>query len=90
MARVRDIRHLMALGFTSDNIQLFLPCLDSEDFPERRCEASVQAVARKLAALDGRIAELTAIRGQLQGFLDSAGTPAEEPVQDGPGARDLH
>ncbi|MBT2213313.1 MerR family transcriptional regulator [Actinomadura sp. NEAU-AAG7] len=80
LTRVRNIRRLLALGFTSDDVRRFLPCLDDHDLTEQRCAASVEFVTLKLAALDERIAELNAIRGQLQGFLDSAG---ENPAMTG-------
>jgi MerR family transcriptional regulator, copper efflux regulator len=70
VTRVRNIRRLLALGFTSDDVRRFLPCLDLGDLGDRQCAESARFVSRKLAALDERIAALNAVRGELQGFLD--------------------
>ncbi|WP_067469102.1 MerR family transcriptional regulator [Actinomadura macra] len=70
VTRVRNIRRLLALGFTSDDVRRFVPCLDRADLEERQCDESARFVEGKLAALDERIAELNAVRGRLQGFLN--------------------
>jgi DNA-binding transcriptional MerR regulator len=67
--RVRNIRHLLSLGFTAEDIHAFLPCLD-HDIADRECPASAPFIAGKLATLDEKIAALTGIRDRLAGFLD--------------------
>lgn len=65
---VRNIRQLLSLGFTAEDIHVFLPCLDLE-LEGRDCPASAPFVARKLAALEEQIAALTDVRDRLDLFL---------------------
>jgi MerR family transcriptional regulator, copper efflux regulator len=69
VVRVRNIRLLLSLGFTADDIRAFLPCLDLDIGDGRACPASAPVVAEKLATLEERIAALGQLRDRLEAFL---------------------
>jgi MerR family transcriptional regulator, copper efflux regulator len=67
--RVRNIRDLLASGFTVDDVRTFLPYLDGE-IPQvlgyhRSCDADYEVGARRIASLNDRITTLTRLRDQL-------------------------
>ena len=67
--RVRNIRALLAAGLTLEDVQVFLPCLDG-DLTSGPPSGRALAVARdRLAVLDRRIAEQTALRDRLAAAL---------------------
>lgn len=72
VTRVRNIQRLLSLGFTADDIKTFLPCLDGDMADGPACPPNVPAITRKLAELDGKIADLNAIRAQLADTLTRA------------------
>ncbi|MEU4344564.1 MerR family transcriptional regulator [Nocardia sp. NPDC023852] len=68
--RVRNIRELLEIGFTIDDVRSFLPYLDREIpgvFPfEPRCTNGYAAVGPpRVADLNNRIARLTELRDRL-------------------------
>lgn len=69
VVRVRNIRLLLSLGFTADDVRAFLPCLDQEIGAGRPCPASAPLIAAKLATLEERIAALAELRDRLETFL---------------------
>ncbi len=70
VARVRNIRELLEIGFTVEDVRAFQPYLDRElpeQFPfEPRCVNGYAAVGRpRVAELNRRIARLTELRDRL-------------------------
>jgi MerR family copper efflux transcriptional regulator len=75
LTRLRNIRALLDLGFTIDDIVTFGPFLD-RDLPERfaadpggPCEVALTRTRDRLATLDRRIAGLTEVRDRLAASL---------------------
>ncbi|QIS20576.1 MerR family transcriptional regulator [Nocardia terpenica] len=70
--RVDNIRRLLSVGFTAEEIVGFgfLPCLESD--LHAACSASAPAIARKLSAVQSTLEELTVTRDRLIALLDSA------------------
>jgi DNA-binding transcriptional MerR regulator len=69
VARVRNIRELLASGFTVDNVRAFLPHLD-DDVPEvftyaPVCDEAYEVGAQRVADLNERIGTLTGLRDRL-------------------------
>ncbi|WP_020669428.1 MerR family transcriptional regulator [Amycolatopsis nigrescens] len=62
VTRVRNIRRLLGLGLTATEIRHFRPCLDDEYDETRSCPESVSLIARKLAATEARLAEMSTTR----------------------------
>jgi DNA-binding transcriptional MerR regulator len=76
VARVRNIQLLLSNGFTAQDVRGFLPCLDDGEVSlGPACPPSVEAVTRKVATLDERIAELSAVRDRLVAALAGNATP---------------
>ncbi|MEV4470351.1 MerR family transcriptional regulator [Nonomuraea sp. NPDC049504] len=76
VSTVRNIRLLLSNGFTAQDVRGFLPCLEGDDVAlGPACPPSVEAVTRKVADLDERIAELSAVRDRLVRALAGGGTP---------------
>ncbi|WP_226899753.1 MerR family transcriptional regulator [Nonomuraea phyllanthi] len=81
VTKVRNIRLLLSNGFTAQDVQGFLPCLDDGDvLLGPACPPSVEAVSRKVAALEERIAELSAVRDRLVEALAGNATPQRPGV----------
>ncbi len=69
VARVRNIRYLLAVGLTLDDVRAFETCLDG-DMSAARPSARGLAVARdRLAVLDERIAAQSRARDRLAAAL---------------------
>lgn len=72
--RVRNIRKLLALGFSTEEARSFLPCLDRDLGREPDggvfCAASADVITHKIAVLDGEISALTEMRDRLVATLD--------------------
>jgi len=68
---VHEIRSLLAVGFGMDDIKPFVECLRITG-SGHVCPDSVAVLRRKLAEVDGLIAELTDIRGRLNNQLAQA------------------
>ncbi|MEU6779629.1 MerR family transcriptional regulator [Nonomuraea angiospora] len=78
--RVRNIRELLACGFTVDDVKSFLDHLDAE-LPEMFCDAppcaaSNAVAAQRVAELEKRIATLTRLRDSLVQRMPAA--PGED------------
>ncbi|OHV33909.1 MULTISPECIES: MerR family transcriptional regulator [Pseudofrankia] len=77
LARIRNIRTLLSLGFTLEDIATFDAFLDGR-LPERfaaspggPCEAALARSRERLATLDRRIAELTGLRDRLAASIST-------------------
>ncbi|MEU7830079.1 MULTISPECIES: MerR family transcriptional regulator [unclassified Nonomuraea] len=78
VAKVRNIQLLLSNGFTAQDVRGFLPCLDDGEVSlGPACPPSVEAVSRKVAALEERIAELSAVRDRLVQALTGNATPRQ-------------
>ncbi|WP_431912110.1 MerR family transcriptional regulator [Nonomuraea jabiensis] len=85
--RVRNIRELLACGFTVEDVKSFLDHLDAE-LPQvfchaPPCAASNTVAARRVAELEERIATLTRLRDSLvhrMPWLAAPGDTADERV----------
>lgn len=64
--RLAFIRHARELGFSLDAIRELLRMADD---PDQSCAAADAIARRQLAAVDSRIARLTALRGELERML---------------------
>jgi DNA-binding transcriptional MerR regulator len=69
---VHQIRKLLAVGFSLDDIRPFVACLRAGNESGDVCPDSVQVLRRKLAETDACIDRLTAVRQQLQTQLAQA------------------
>lgn len=70
--RVRNIRHLLDVGLTLDDVRVFLPCLDG-DVTEGPASAQALRVAlERLAVMEERIAAQVAVRDRLAAALAEA------------------
>jgi DNA-binding transcriptional MerR regulator len=67
--RVRNIRRLISLGFSTEEAHSFLPCLDRDLDGGVFCSASVEVLSHKIAVLDGEISALTDVRERLAAAL---------------------
>ena len=72
LAVVRQIRKLLAVGFSLDEIQPFVSCLRAGNPSGDVCPDSVQVLRRKLAELDACVDRLDAVRRQLRTQLADA------------------
>ena len=74
---VQQIRKLLAVGFSLDDIRPFVSCLRAGNSSGDICPDSVQVLRRKLSEVDDCIARLTAVRQQLHAQLTDAITQRE-------------
>lgn len=70
--RVRNIRHLLAVGLTVEDIRAFLPCLDGDVAAARPSELGLRVARERLAVIDARIAAQVAARDRLAAALRAA------------------
>ncbi|MCT9930616.1 MerR family transcriptional regulator [Planotetraspora sp. A-T 1434] len=82
--RVRNIRELLSIGFTVDDVRTFADLLD-RDLPERfavldagTCAEAMRVARERLRVLSERIERLTSLHEQLSARLVS-GTGKERP-----------
>ena len=68
--RLSFIRHARELGFEMDDVRALL---ELSDRPEGSCEPVDEITGRHLAAVDAKIAKLTALKGELTRMLDCCG-----------------
>ncbi|PTW44549.1 MULTISPECIES: MerR family transcriptional regulator [Rhodovulum] len=74
--RLAFIRHARELGFPLDAIR---ELLDLADHPDRPCHAADAVARRQLAAVEARLARLTALKAELERMIDQcAGGRAAE------------
>lgn len=74
--RLSFIRHARELGFEMDDLRALL---ELSDRPEGSCELADEIAGRHLAAVEAKIAKLTALKGELERMLSqcSHGAVAE-------------
>jgi DNA-binding transcriptional MerR regulator len=65
VTQVGNIRLLLSLGLTANDVRAFLPCLDQDIADGPICLASARVIARRLADVDERIAALDVVRTRL-------------------------
>lgn len=70
--RVRNIRHLLAVGLTLDDVRCFLPCLDGDLATAPPGGEGLRIAEARLAVLDARIAARTEARDRLATALAQA------------------
>jgi DNA-binding transcriptional MerR regulator len=67
--RVRNIRALLAVGLTLDDVRVFLPCLDGDVAAALPSNTGLQVALERLAVLNERIAAQTDARDRLRAAL---------------------
>ncbi|MGH3243592.1 MAG: MerR family transcriptional regulator [Spirillospora sp.] len=72
VGRVGNIRLLLSLGLTTDDVRAFLPCLDQDISGAPLCPASEDVINRKLADVEEKIADLDGVRRRLLDALAEA------------------
>ena len=70
--RVRNIRHLLAVGLTLDDVRCFLPCLDGDLVTAPPAREGLRIAEARLAVLDARIAAQAEARDRLAEALAQA------------------
>ncbi|WP_131768941.1 MerR family transcriptional regulator [Candidatus Protofrankia californiensis] len=80
VVRVRNIRYLLAVGLTLDDIQVFLPCLDGNVAAAPPSERGLQVALERLAVLNERIAVQIKARDRLDAVLRQATSDQLHPV----------
>ncbi|WP_404963104.1 MerR family transcriptional regulator [Streptomyces sp. 147326] len=75
--RVRNIRSLLAVGLTLDDVRVFLPCLDGDVAAAPPSDKGLRVARERLAVLNERIAAQIRARDRLETALrDRAGDRA--------------
>ncbi len=69
---VREVKALLSLGLTAEQTYPFIECLRAGNDRADVCPASLTAYRIRIAEVDQRIAELTALRSRLTGLLTDA------------------
>ncbi|MEU3664482.1 MerR family transcriptional regulator [Streptomyces sp. NPDC032940] len=69
LVRVRNIRHLLSVGLTLDDVRVFLPCLDGDVAGAPPSDKGLRVARERLAVLDERIAAQTEVRDRLDAAL---------------------
>ncbi|MDA0562792.1 MerR family transcriptional regulator [Streptomonospora sp. S1-112] len=72
VVRVRNIRHLLEVGLTLEDVEVFLPCLDGDVTAAPPSERNLRVATERLAVLDQRIAAQTAVRDRLAAAIVEA------------------
>lgn len=80
VARVRNIRHLLAVGLTLEDVRAFLPCLDGDVAAVPPSEGGLRVAAERLAVLNERIAAQTEVRDRLAAALGQRTGARVRPV----------
>ena len=70
--RVRNIRHLLGVGLTLDDVRCFLPCLDGDLATAPPAREKLRIAEARLAVLNARIAAQTEARDRLAQALAQA------------------
>ncbi len=78
--RVRNVRRLLDVGLTLDDVRVFLPCLDGDVTAGPASEEALRVAAGRLAVLDERIAAQVAVRDRLAAALRQATGAHVRPV----------
>ncbi len=69
VARVRNIRYLLAAGLTVEDVRVFVPCLDGDVAAGPPSGRGLRVALDRLAVLDERIAVQTEVRDRLRSAL---------------------
>ncbi|WP_077797288.1 MerR family transcriptional regulator [Streptomyces sp. JHA26] len=69
VVRVRNIRRLLAVGLTLDDVRVFLPCLDGDVTAGPPSDKGLRVARERLAVLEERIAAQTEVRDRLAAAL---------------------
>lgn len=69
VVRVSNIRYLLAVGLTLDDVQVFLPCLDGDVAAAPPSDKGLRVAWERLAVLNERIAAQTEARDRLESAL---------------------
>lgn len=80
VARVRNIRYLLAAGLTLDDVHVFLPCLDGDVAATPPSDKGLRVALQRLAVLDERIAAQTKVRDRLEAALREKAGDQIRPV----------
>lgn len=73
VARVHNIRYLLAAGLTLEDVQAFQLCLDGDMSTVRPSARGLRIARDRLAVLDARITAQTEARNRLASALEEAG-----------------
>ncbi|MFJ8544007.1 MerR family transcriptional regulator [Streptomyces sp. NPDC093586] len=80
VVRVRNIRHLLSVGLTLDDVRVFLPCLDGDVAAAPPSDKGLRVARERLAVLDERIAAQTEVRDRLAAALGERTAGRIRPV----------
>ncbi|MEU7727392.1 MerR family transcriptional regulator [Streptomyces sp. NPDC040724] len=85
VVRVRNIRSLLAVGLTLDDVRVFLPCLDGDVAAAPPSDKGLRVARERLAVLNERIAAQIRARDRLEAALrdGTADQPHPEPAGAG-------
>ncbi|MFE0191495.1 MerR family transcriptional regulator [Streptomyces sp. NPDC058989] len=72
VGRVANIKLLLSIGLTANDVRALLPCLDQDIADGPVCSASARVIARRLADVEEKIAALDIVRTRLTEVLDQA------------------
>jgi DNA-binding transcriptional MerR regulator len=72
LLRVKQIRHLLGAGLSSEDIAYLLPCATGEDPTLVGCPESLAAMRSRLRRLDDRLASLAQSRDALADYIEAA------------------
>ncbi|MGC4957658.1 MerR family transcriptional regulator [Actinomadura citrea] len=73
VVRVKQIRHLLGAGLSSEDIAYLLPCAAGETPDLLGCPELLAAMRTRLRRLDDRMERLARSRDALVGYIDAAG-----------------
>lgn len=71
---VANIRLLLSLGLTTNDVRAFLPCIGQDIAGAPVCPASAKVIAHRLADVEDKIAALDVLRERLAEALAQAET----------------
>ncbi len=75
VVRVRNIRQLLDVGLTLEDVRDFAPCLDGDVLAAPPSDARLRIARARLAVLDARIAAQTEARDRLAKALEEVQKP---------------
>ena len=81
VGQVGNIKLLLSLGLTANDIRAFLPCLGQDIVDGPVCPASARVIARRLADVEKKISALDVVRQRLIEALAQAGGRREPADQ---------
>ncbi|MTE21978.1 MerR family transcriptional regulator [Streptomyces sp. TRM43335] len=80
VVRVRNIRRLLDVGLTLEDVRVFAPCLDGDMAAAPPSGRGLEVVLERLAVLEERIAAQSAVRDRLAAALREATGGRVRPV----------